>query len=320
MAAQPDENKPLRSEDSDNEPDNKQEDPPQVVVASAQDPDPQANQLDPNENKDAQNDVNYTEEIGGACNKCYNWFPIGIFGWLGGWIIIICSIIDMIYQALTLSQLFVVSLIICGALLILLVEMPPVIVRNQRIVQRMQLSLHEWMKLLSRMWGRAIYCCVLSIMCFSELGGGFRFIVWVAGMYLAVLIILYLIFGILAAKKYNFLFVFISKTEVNLTVNVEVDAEEHKENEQWKPEEVQEMSDVDALKQKFALKFDELDEDKDGNIVTKDIGRLGIQANLALSTSECHAIGCYLDNDCIGRICKEDWIKMWLKNPKLFWL
>ena len=341
----PEENQPLKSEDDDNDNNNQQQQPepskpkqepePQQPTPSKsgaavqQQQQPQEQQPGEERQKDAQD---YVQDVGVACNKCYNWFPIGLFGWIGGILLIVCCIIDLFATNLTFTQFFVIALLICGGLIMVLVEMPSAIVKKQRILKVLQLALYEWVKLLSRMWGRGIFSIVLVVMCFSEMGGGFRSLPWIAGMYYSALIVLYFIFGLLAAKKYNGLYVYIS-TKTELTVNAQqqqpvdaenvgIDDDENKEQEEVVAVVVTDTGNdnQEILRRKFGQKFDELDEDKDGLVGPKDIGRLGVAANLELSNSECHAIITYLDDDCNGEVVKDDFIKMWLRNPRIIWM
>ena len=151
---------------------------------------------------------------------------------------------------------------------------------------------------------------------------------------------LYFIFGLLAAKKYNGIYIYISNCDIktgtinvnieqndDVEINVGIDDDENKEQEQ--EEQAQQIplntdtggSPTDEmLRKKFGAKFDELDSDGDGKVTGADIAKLGIEANLELSNSECHAIFTYLDVDCNGDIDKDNWVTMWLRNPKLVWL
>eukprot|EP00486_Rosalina_sp_Unknown_P006101 CAMPEP_0201569712 /NCGR_PEP_ID=MMETSP0190_2-20130828/11557_1 /ASSEMBLY_ACC=CAM_ASM_000263 /TAXON_ID=37353 /ORGANISM="Rosalina sp." /LENGTH=349 /DNA_ID=CAMNT_0047992363 /DNA_START=20 /DNA_END=1066 /DNA_ORIENTATION=+ len=349
MAAnQPEENQPLKEEDNnqdnDNAPDPEPQQPQQpeqqpqaqnndinnqAAQPTPQNPNAAASGVNPSEEpggrqKDAQD---YVSEVGDACNKCYNWFPIGLFGFIGGILLIVCCIIDLFATNLTFTQFFVIALLICGGLIMILVEMPVAIVKKQQTLKVMQLALYDWLKLLSRMWGRGIFSIVLVVMCFSEMGGGFRSLPWIAGMYYAALIVLYFIFGLLAAKKYNGIYVFISNCDIktgtinvnleqndNVEINVGID-DDNKEQEQQQQipltTDTGSNSTEEILRKKFGSKFDELDTNGDGLLTRADIARLGVEASLELSNSECHAIFTYLDDDCNGDINKDNWVTMW---------
>eukprot|EP01083_Nonionella_stella_P118442 353582_1 len=76
MAAQPTENKTLQSEHYDDDSDNKQGEPPNVVVDTY---------------ASKQSQPQSAQQNACTCNKCNNWFPItiGIFVFICGWIVII---------------------------------------------------------------------------------------------------------------------------------------------------------------------------------------------------------------------------------------
>lgn len=160
-------------------------------------------------------------------------------------------------------------------------------------------------------------------------------------MYYAALIVLYFVFGLLAAKKYNGIYVYVSNCDIKtgtMNVNMDqnddnnvgiddeeidvvVDNDENKEREQRIPLTTDPGdSSTEILRKTFGAKFDELDSDGDGLLTRADIARLGVEANLELSNSECHAIFTYLDDDCNGDINKDNWVTMWLRNSRLVWL
>ena len=271
----------------------------------------------------------YAAEAGVACNKCYNWFPIGIFAWLGGWLLILCAIIDMFTTNISFTQFFVIAYLICGGLLILIVELPAIFLRKNKqkgFFRKLQLKIYEWLKLLQRMWGRAVLNFLLIIMCYSEMDGDkFRSLPWIAGIYLIVIMVLYVVFSKLAARKYNALFLYIQQTEINVNVDVNINVNISPSDDELKEPQNQSSKggdddDEELLTKKFKQKFAEIDRDNDGKVRSQDIAQLAIEADLELSNSEVHAIFTFLDEDCNGVIVELDWMRMWLKNRRILWL
>eukprot|EP00486_Rosalina_sp_Unknown_P015393 CAMPEP_0201594742 /NCGR_PEP_ID=MMETSP0190_2-20130828/191962_1 /ASSEMBLY_ACC=CAM_ASM_000263 /TAXON_ID=37353 /ORGANISM="Rosalina sp." /LENGTH=116 /DNA_ID=CAMNT_0048054463 /DNA_START=21 /DNA_END=368 /DNA_ORIENTATION=- len=96
------ENKPLNAGENNNKQDNMVEinlenphDPPKATPqqqVQAQ----QEQAAIPESDIPRQQDKDWAKEVGMACNKGYNWFPLGIFAWIGGFLLIACAIGDMI--------------------------------------------------------------------------------------------------------------------------------------------------------------------------------------------------------------------------------
>lgn len=164
-----------------------------------------------------------------------------------------------------------IYLIIFGVLTIL-VEAP-----TFAGIRRIQLGIFFWFRLMSRMWGRAWFYIWVSLICFRLNNNAFAIIV---GVYLVLIAVLMFIYSRFAATKYARLYIFIS-----------AGAED------------------DGAKAKFEAKFDELDLDRDQFIGSIELVKVAAQSGRTLSNTEIHALLCFLDTSCNGRISKEDWMK-----------
>lgn len=326
------ENKPLNAGENDKQ-DNMVEinlenprDPPkpsqeqQVEAATKQ-------QAIPQSDVPRQPEKDWAKEVGMACNKGYNWFPLGIFAWLGGFLLIACAIGDMITMSTNFIEFWLYVYLLIGAILILIIDMPMSLTSKISIVIKFQLILFDWVKLFRRIWGRTILYIIMMITCASFLANGdgdpseFRSVPWISGIYLLVIIVLSYIFSYIAAKKYNAIREYIIKSTV-ISKDIDVSSplmggngdEEQKQQEQNGDTEI---IDDDMVMKKLISKFDELDVDKSGKLGMNEIAKLGDQCGNAFSASEKYAVFLLLDKECNGEITKPEWIMQLRKHKNI---
>ena len=114
-----------------------------------------------------QEDKDYAAELGMACNKCYNWFPLGIFAWASGFVLIACSIFDLIAKSISFIEFWLYFYLVIGALCILIIDMPIAMALKFDFVIKAQVSIFSWVKLFRRIWGRCILYTIMMITCGS---------------------------------------------------------------------------------------------------------------------------------------------------------
>ena len=320
-AGNAEENKPLNAEG-----DKKQENMVEINLENPRDPPKpsaeqqaqtqQQQQAIPESDGAQKQDKDWAKEVGMACNKGYNWFPLGIFAWLSGWLLIICAIADMITQRTGFIEFWLYVYLIIGAILIIIIDMPISLTIKVASVIKFQLIIFDWIKLWRRIWGRSILYLIMMITCASFLANDddpseFRSVPWIAGLYLLVIIVLSVIFSVIAAKKYNAVREYIIKATV-ISKDVSQPLIGNDDDEEQK-----EMTDNDdeLVMKKFISKFDALDVNKNGKLGMDEIANLGEECGNAFSASEKYAVFLLLDKECNGEITKPEWI-MQLKKHK----
>eukprot|EP01083_Nonionella_stella_P031631 86618_1 len=265
---------------------------------------------DPAQEKD------WAAEVGVACNKGYNWFPLGVFAWISGFLLIACCLGDMITMETNFIEFWLYVYVIIGALLILLIDMPIGVSIKIKWIMKCQLIVFDWVKLFRRIWGRCVLYIILMVTCASFLANDndpsdFRSVPWIGGLYLCVITVLSFIFSSVAAKKYNAIREYIIKSTV-IQVN-----DDNLAN--LKSTGMLDGSDVDdeiALK-KFVSKYNELDTDNTGKLNMKELAQLGKECGNTFSNSEKHAIMLLLDKECNGYITRPEWILQLRKHKHL---
>ena len=89
----------------------------------------------------------WAAELGMAWNKGYNWFPLGVFAWIGGWLLIATCIGDMISLSTDFIEFWFYVYLIIGALLILVIDCPTNLSAKAGFITKFQLIIFDWIKL-----------------------------------------------------------------------------------------------------------------------------------------------------------------------------
>lgn len=215
------------------------------------------------------------------CIKIFNWFPLRLFAFFGGCLLIAAPILDLAFTKTQAIQFFIYVYLIAFGVITVFVESP-----TWKFSRYFQLKLFFWFRLLSRMWGRAWFYLFVSILCYgganSESGAIFTII---AGVYITFISILSFVFSRLAGKKFARMREYIAAG-----------------------------SEKDEMEGRFMRKFDELDNDSDARIGSAEIVTAAAQASRELTNSERHAIQTFLDESCNGFVTKEDWMKQFVSQ------
>mmetsp|Transcript_83217 Transcript_83217/g.101979 ORF Transcript_83217/g.101979 Transcript_83217/m.101979 type:complete len:290 (-) Transcript_83217:78-947(-) len=245
------------------------------------------------------------------CFDIGNIFPLDIMGFISGIVLIGSCILDLfIVKPLTFTQIVIMIPLIFGGLILMLVDLSSISRPNSsdNSMTKIQLILYEWIKILSRMWGRCIVNFILIIICFSEINQGFQALPYIAGIYLIIMLILYFIFGKLAALKYNKLYqILITSKEQFTDTNNSSNTDNTGKS-------------ADEIVMEIGNVYDELDTNKNGKLTLSELKLLSNTHNISLTTGEAMAIKRYLDIDCNGYISRDNWVKMWFKKKHLIWL
>mmetsp|Transcript_39089 Transcript_39089/g.62424 ORF Transcript_39089/g.62424 Transcript_39089/m.62424 type:complete len:336 (-) Transcript_39089:100-1107(-) len=269
-----------------------------------------------------QQQKDWKNEVAIAGNKCYNWFPLGVFAWLSGWLLIACGIGDLVVMKTNFIEFWMYVYLLVGALVILVVDMPLSLNNTLKFVVKLQLVIFDWVKLFRRIWGRCVLYLIMMVTCGSFLANDddpsdFRSVPWIAGLYLLVIIVLSLIFSWLAAKKYNVVRQYIIEATV-----IERDLEQEDDAEVRQMSNVSQMIDArksevdeEIVMKKLISKFDQLDVAKSGKLQMNEIAQLGEECGNAFSAAEKYAIFLLLDKESNGVITKPEWI-LQLKKHK----
>jgi hypothetical protein len=214
------------------------------------------------------------------CINLFNWFPLRLFCFIGGVLLVLGPILDLIFADTNAIQFFIYVYAICFGIITMFVESP-----TWKCTRKPQLKFFFWFRLLSRMWGRAWFYIFISVLCYagSSSEGDKPIFTITAGAYCTLIGILSFFFSRLAAKKYVRIYTYIAAG-----------------------------TEGDELIGKFMRKFDELDLTQDATIGSVEITKIAEQAGRVLSNSERHAIQTFLDESCNGHVSKEDWMKMWM--------
>eukprot|EP01084_Bolivina_argentea_P242733 407118_1 len=213
------------------------------------------------------------------CINLFNWFPLRMFAFGGGFLLILGPILDFIFTTPSFIQFFIYVYLISFGFITMFIESP-----TWKMTRGIQLKLFFWFRLLSRMWGRAWFYLFVSILCFAGIEGDAGGATIAVGCYLVIISFLSFLFSRLASKKYVRMYIFIAAG-----------------------------TEGDELVGKFMRKFDELDLDGDARIGSADLSKAAEMAGRVLSNSERHAIQTFLDESCNGYVSKEDWMKMWMQ-------
>jgi hypothetical protein len=214
--------------------------------------------------------------------RCFAWLPIRTLALIGGICFVSLPWIDLILLSggdLTFSGFFILIYIIIFGFIICCIESP-----TWRLTRRIQLGIYFWARFCSRMWGRATFYVFISIMSFALLED-FVAVTGLIGIYVIIIAFLMYIVSWTAAKKYVRIFVYIAGG-----------------------------TEGDQLKERFSLKFDELDMDKDGKIGSEAIVKIALEAGRTLTNAERHALQSFLDESCNGAVTKDDWMRQFLNN------
>jgi len=243
-------------------------------------------------NTQQQKDVNALPETPMFIIKIIQWFPLRFFAMIGGILLVVFPIVDIITNRPTFTTFFIFAYIIIFGFIIFCIESP-----TFTLSRKVQTGVSFWFRLLSRTWGRAWFYLFISFLCFGNVASRSKskkntdtteenkktfFITIIAGVYLIIISLLSFIFGRLAAKKYQRMYIFMAAG-----------------------------TEGDQLIGNLIRKFDELDQDQDGRLGSEDITKLAEQSGRTLSNAERHAIQSFLDESCNGYVSKEDWMKQW---------
>eukprot|EP01084_Bolivina_argentea_P135740 239138_1 len=211
------------------------------------------------------------------CVNWCNWFPLRLFCFAGGALLVTCSILDFLFNGDTFIQFIIRIYLLFFGIVIMMIESPTCI-----CIRKSQLRTFFYFRLLSRMWGRAWFYLSITILCFYEFNqeNAAEFTI-VAGFYLMFIAILSFIISKTAATKYNRIYVYIASG-----------------------------CEGDALNNKFIEMYDKLSEsNSNGQVTSFEINKIGQDAGRVLSNAERHAIQSFLDESCHGYVNKQDWIK-----------
>jgi hypothetical protein len=207
--------------------------------------------------------------------KCFDWVPLRWFLFIGGILLTLLSIIDLMKYGNNPKGMnnFIFVFVFIAGIVVMSIEGPLTF-----LTRRFQLGIYFWFRLLSRLWGRAWFYLFVAILCFAQ--SPFVTATSFAGFYLICWVPLMFVISRRAALKYQRMYIYTSG------------GAEGKER-----------------LQKFAEKFDDLDITKSGFITSTNLSLLAIQSGRSLSNAERHAIYSFLDVSCNGKISKEDFIK-----------
>jgi len=237
-------------------------------------------QQDYEESNRTQSDQHEAPPPPSFCINLFNWFPLRLFSFIGGGILIVGPILDLVFGSPAFIQFFIYLYLIAFGVTTMMVEAP-----TWTCTRYFQLKFFFWFRLLSRMWGRAWFYLFVSILCYAPIGtdSGAIFTV-VAGVYITFISIASFLFSRMAGKKFGRMREFIAAG-----------------------------AEGDELEGRFMRKFDELDlGGKPGTIGSVEIVKLAEQAGRTISNSERHAVQTFLDESCNGFVSKEDWMKMFV--------
>jgi len=216
----------------------------------------------------AQRDQNPKPETPNWCVRVFYWMPIRWFAFVGGCLLIVLCVFEVIKSPTFADFLVSLYLVFFGGITIV-IESPTFI-----LTRKMQLSIFFWFRLSARTFGRAWFYLFIAIICFFENVT----LSYIIGVYLFIVTIAMFIYSRFAALKYVRIYNFIASG-----------------------------GEGGDLKQKFDAKFNELDLDRDGKIGSAEIVKVAAQAGRTLSNAERHAIQTFLDESCNGSVSKEDW-------------
>jgi len=216
------------------------------------------------------------------CVNLFNWFPLRLFAFTGGALLVVGPILDMVFGTPAFIQFFIYLYLIAFGCITMFVEAP-----TWTFTRYFQLKVFFWFRLLSRMWGRAWFYLFVSILCYAPVGSDSSAIFSViAGVFVTIISILSFIFSRMAGKKFNRIREYIAAG-----------------------------AEGDELEGRFMRKFDELDlGGKPGTIGSSEIIKVAEQAGRVISNSERHAIQTFLDESCNGFVSKEDWMKQFVSQ------
>eukprot|EP01083_Nonionella_stella_P086135 239090_1 len=237
-------------------------------------------QKDYNDSQRTQQDQHEAPPPPSFCVNLFNWFPLRLFAFTGGVLLILGPVLDLVFGTPAFIQFFIYLYLICFGIITMFVEAP-----TWTCTRFFQLKFFFWFRLLSRMWGRAWFYLFVSILCYAPVGGDSKAVFSVcAGAYLTIISLLSFIFSRMAGKKFARIREFIAAG-----------------------------AEGDELEGRFMRKFDELDlGGKPGTIGSSEIVKVAEQAGRVISNSERHAVQTFLDESCNGHVSKEDWMKQFV--------
>ena len=101
------------------------------------------------------------------CLNLCNCFPLRIFSFFGGAILIVCTVLDTLFNNDTMIQFFLRVYLVFFGIIIMLIESP-----RWSCTTYFQLKIFFWYRILSRMWGRAWLYLFITVLCFGEFDRG----------------------------------------------------------------------------------------------------------------------------------------------------
>jgi len=247
-----------------------------------EDPEPQRTRTRPRRTKIDDDDDD--DEGTNYCASLCNCFPLRLLCFAGGALLIVCSVLDTLFNRDSMLQFFLRVYLIFFGIVIMIIESP-----SWSCSRYFQLKIFFWYRILSRMWGRAWFYLFATLLCFGEFDkeNSAEFTIF-AGFYFFIISILSFVFSKLAANKYNRMFVYIAAG-----------------------------SEGDELIGRLEYKFDELarvtEDGEEGHLGAQEIIKLANEAGRTLSNGQRHAIQTYLDDTCNGFVTKDDFIGQFLR-------
>lgn len=101
------------------------------------------------------------------CLNLCNCFPLRLVSFLGGAVLIVCTILDTMFNNDTMIQFFLRIYLCFFGIIIMLIESP-----RWTCTTYFQLKIFFWYRILSRMWGRAWLYLFVTVLCFGEFDRG----------------------------------------------------------------------------------------------------------------------------------------------------
>mmetsp|Transcript_10792 Transcript_10792/g.16238 ORF Transcript_10792/g.16238 Transcript_10792/m.16238 type:complete len:411 (+) Transcript_10792:87-1319(+) len=247
------------------------------------------------------------------CIAFFYWIPIRYMAFVGCLALFILPFLDVRFQrGITFVEWLLYWYIQLFSIVGIFVESPTWI-----LTRRVQLTIYKWCRVLRRTWGRALFYISVSLLTFAELENGTMMTLSMfAGVYMAGLALIMLMFSALAAKQYRLLYWYMASGGNINGKDLKLVGDEYGDRNA----NVQQIE-YDKLVSRVASYFDELDHDRDGKIGAGEVHSFAEQAlKRSLSNAERYTIQTFLDNSCNGYISKQDWIKQFCDYGKVKFL
>eukprot|EP01084_Bolivina_argentea_P149377 260943_1 len=116
-----------------------------------------------NQDIQTQQDQHKLPETPSYCKKLYSWFPLRLFCFAGGVILVTATILDLKFNSDAFIQSISRIYLLLFGLIIMIIEAP-----TWKYTRFFQLKIFFWFRILSRMWGRAWFYLFITVSCFSE--------------------------------------------------------------------------------------------------------------------------------------------------------